>query len=247
MFKLKQGNCLELMPMIPSGSVDMILCDLPYGTTACKWDTVIPFEPLWAEYKRIIKKNGAIVLFGAEPFSSALRMSAINLYKYDWKWQKNTVTGFMQAKTKPLKSYEDILVFGEFKVAAQYFKGCYNPQAELVSKGRVKYSNKRKEDHITGERQANETEESFSGYPKDILTFDSQKNTEHPTQKPVALCEYLIKTYTNEGEWVMDNCMGSGTTGVACVNTNRNFIGIEQEDKYFEIARKRIQGTTNAK
>jgi len=236
---LMHGDCLTLMATIKSGSVDMVMCDLPYGTTACKWDAVIPFEPLWAHYKRVIKSNGAIVLFGSQPFTSALVMSNPKMFKYSWVWQKNTITGFMQAKTRPLKSVEDVLVFGNFKVAAQYFEGTYNPQSEMVSKGVIVYSNSRKIDHITGNRKAGAAE-SNSGYPKDVIAFDSAKSTVHPTQKPVALLEYLIRTYTNEGDTVLDNCMGSGTTGVACLNTGRNFIGIEKDQKYFGIALNRI-------
>jgi len=236
---LMHGDCLTLMATIKSGSVDMVMCDLPYGTTACKWDAVIPFELLWAHYKRVIKSNGAIVLFGSQPFTSALVMSNPKMFKYSWVWQKNTITGFMQAKTRPLKSVEDVLVFGNFKVAAQYFEGTYNPQSEMVSKGVIVYSNSRKIDHITGNRKAGAAE-SNSGYPKDVIAFDSAKSTVHPTQKPVALLEYLIRTYTNEGDTVLDNCMGSGTTGVACLNTGRNFIGIEKDQKYFGIALNRI-------
>jgi len=247
MYKLKQGNCLELMPQIPSGSVDMILCDLPYGTTACKWDTVIPFEPLWAEYKRIIKKNGAIVLFGSQPFTSALVMSNPDWFKYIWTWKKlGKPTGFQNAKKQPLRCIEDICVFGE----GQIF---YYPQ------GLTRIDRKKKNSVSCGgdsvridvEESTNkgsmrtpgkEYVQEFTGYPTNLLEFDRvHSGTEHPTQKPVALCEYLIKTYTNEGEWVLDNCMGSGTTGVAAVNTGRNFIGIEQEEKYFTIAKQRIQ------
>ena len=243
--RLLHGDCLELMAQIPDGSVDMILCDLPYGTTACKWDSVIPFEPLWAHYKRVIKRNGAIVLTASQPFTTALISSNMGMFKYQWIWQKNTITGFMQAKTRPLKSVEDVLVFGNFKVAAQYFEGTYNPQSEMVSKGVVAYSNSRKSDHITGNRKAGAAE-SNSGYPKDVIAFDSAKSPVHPTQKPVALMEYLIRTYTNEGDTVLDNCMGSGTTGVACANTGRNFIGIEKDDKYFAIAQARIEAALPA-
>jgi site-specific DNA-methyltransferase (adenine-specific) len=236
---LLQGDCLDLMRQIPDGAVDMILCDLPYGTTACKWDSVIPFEPLWGEYKRVIKRNGAIVLTASQPFTTALIGSNMGMFKYCWTWQKNTITGFMQAKTRPLKSVEDVVVFGNFKTAAQYFEGTYNPQSEIVKKGVVRYSNTRKDDHITGNRKEG-VAESYSGYPKDLVTVDSEKGTVHPTQKPVALMEYLVRTYTNDGETILDNCMGSGTTGVACINTGRNFIGIEKDEKYFAIARDRI-------
>lgn len=242
--KICQGDCLEVMREIPDGSVDMVLCDLPYGTTACKWDTVIPFEPLWAHYKRIIKENGAIVLFGAEPFSSALRMSNIKQYKYDWLWEKERPTNFANAKKMPLRNIENISVF--------YRKPpTYNPQGIIRIDRVIKNSR-----NVGGEtmreniersagkgtlRSGSEYVQHFTKYPKQLLRYAHDKSKLHPTQKPVPLLEYLIKTYTNEGETVLDNCMGSGSTGVACVNTNRNFIGIELDDKYFDIAKKRIQ------
>ena len=227
---LRQGDCLELMKSIPDGSVDMVLTDPPYGTTACKWDSVIPFEPMWAELKRVIKPNGAIVLFGSEPFSSALRMSNIKNYKYDWVWQKSP-TGFLNAKKMPMKSVENIIVF--------YNKlPTYNPQ------GITKIKNKTIRNHSTkiertqiglsthnGGRLRETYIQSFTGYPNQTLMFSNDKGL-HPTQKPVSLLEYLIKTYTNEGETVLDFTMGSGSTGVACVNTTRNFIGIELDDEY---------------
>jgi len=253
MYKLKQGNCLEIMPQIPSGSVDMILCDLPYGTTACKWDTVIPFEPLWAEYRRVIKKNGAIVLFGSEPFSSHLRLSNIDWFKYDWYWRKSRPSGFTNAKLKPLKDIEIVSVFSEGATAnGSKANMPYYPQGLQ----KVDKEWKRPKKYMDGDKGVNPTRESHKlervieneGYPRQVLDFaNPNKDVLHPTQKPVALCEYLIKTYTNEGEWVLDNCMGSGTTGVACVNTNRNFIGIEQEEKYFTIAKKRIDEAAAAK
>ena len=234
---LYNGDCLEVMKNIPSKSVDMILCDLPYGTTACKWDTVIPFEPLWEQYNRIIKDNGAIVLFGSEPFSSALRMNNIKNFKYDWIWDKvNRYTGYGSCKYAPLKRYEIVSVFYKSKPT-------YNPQM-MQGKPYKKtgdYSSKiygtdkvKKHGKNNGER-----------YPFNILQYkgDDKKNGFlHPTQKPIALLEYLIKTYTNEGDVVLDNCMGSGSTGVACVNTNRDFIGIELDKDYFNIAKQRITG-----
>ena len=235
MFKLMQGDCLELMKDIPNGSVDMILCDLPYGTTACKWDTVIPFEPLWEQYERVIKDNGAIVLFGSEPFSSALRMSNIKLYKYDWIWDKvNRYTGYFNCKNAPLRRYETISVFAKQKTT-------YNPQM-TVGKPYKKTGDYSSKIYSTGKIKKT-GENSGTRYPYNILRFkgDDKKNGFlHPTQKPVTLCEYLIKTYTNEGETVLDNCMGSGTTGVACKNLNRNFIGIELDEGYFKIAKERI-------
>ena len=236
---LLQGDCLELMKQIPDNSIDLCLTDPPYGTTACKWDTVIDFQLMWEQLHRIVKDNGAICLFGSEPFSSALRMSNIKRFKYDWVWIKNRSTGFMQAKTKPLNNYEIISIFGKFSQAAQYFNGTYNPQG-VKSAGEVVYSNKRKPDHITGNRSPGKTK-SGTNYPKRTISIDGAKNTVHPTQKPVDLLEYLIKTYTLEGETVLDFTMGSGSTGVAAKNLNRDFIGIELDASYFEIAKKRIE------
>jgi DNA modification methylase len=245
MINLMQGDCLERMKEIPDGSVDLVLTDPPYGTTACKWDSVISLEAMWVQLKRVIKLNGAALLFGTEPFCSQLRISNLNMYKYDWIWSKQNKTGFMQAKTKPLNCYETIMVFGEFSTAAQYFKGVYNPQG-VKNVGIVKYSNNRAEDHITGNRKEGRTE-AGKGYPSQILDFKKDINNLHPTQKPVALMEYLIKTYTNEQETVLDFTMGSGTTGVACVNTNRKFIGIEKDEGYFKIAKERIESTVKTK
>jgi site-specific DNA-methyltransferase (adenine-specific) len=236
-----KGDCLELMKNIPDGSVDMILCDLPYGTTSCKWDTVIPFEPLWEQYRRIIKKNGAIVLFGSQPFTSALVMSNPTWFKYDWYWEKDKATGHLNAKKQPMRNVETISVF--------YGKQCmYNPQLYVKDPRDIRpATNKRMNSDVYGDMSANSVREipKEMGYPKQILKYSSQFGggipSHHPTQKPVALCEYLIRTYTNEGETVMDNTMGSGTTGVACANTRRNFIGIEQDDKYFEIGKNRIE------
>jgi site-specific DNA-methyltransferase (adenine-specific) len=242
---LMKGDCLDRMREIPDGSVDMVLCDLPYGTTACKWDTVIPFEPLWREYRRVTKPNAAIVLTASQPFTTSLIASNFDEFKYSLIWKKNNATGFMQAKTKPLNSHEDILVFGEFKVAAQYFNGTYNPQG-VKDSGLREYRNERKEDHITGNRVSG-IAQSGKGYPKSVLEFDNETKTVHPTQKPVALMEYLIRTYTNEGETVLDNTMGSGTTGFACVNTRRKFIGIEMNDTYFDIAKTRILESSTPK
>ncbi len=232
--KLLQGDCLELMKDIPDKSIDMILCDLPYGTTACKWDTIIPFEPLWKQYNRIIKDNGAIVLTATQPFTSALVMSNPKMFKYSWIWDKVKPSGFQVAKYRPMMRQEDVLVFGKGRIN-------YNPimtRREKVKTSRVyssSDSNPLKNNDCKNRTYTHK-------YPQSILTFSnaSQKGKVHPTQKPVALLEYLIKTYTNEGEIVLDNCMGSGTTGVACINTNRNFIGIELDPEYFKIAEKRI-------
>ena len=234
MINLMQGDCLELLKTIPDGSVDMILTDPPYGTTACNWDSVIPFEPMWAELKRIIKPNGAIVLFGSEPFSSALRMSNIKQYKYDWVWDKKIPSGMCNAKIMPMKQSENISVFINGK-------NFYYPQM-------VQRDNPIKSGGMTGSLSAGakglkkiETKVYTEKYPTTHLVFDKiRKGSLHPTQKPVALLEYLIKTYTQEGETVLDFTMGSGSTGVAAKNTNRKFIGIELDQNYFQIAKERI-------
>lgn len=233
MINLQKGDCLELMKDIPDNSVDLILCDLPYGTTACKWDSVIPFGPLWGQYSRICK--GAIVLTAAQPFTSALVMSNTNGFRYSWVWDKANSTGFLNAKKQPLRQTEDILVFGKSVT--------YNPIMEVRGKPRKKGG------YIKGTGTENygdfESVESFNNeyYPTNLLRISNaaRKGKMHPTQKPVALMEYLIRTYSNEGDIVLDNCMGSGTTGVACVNTGRNFIGIEKDREYFKIARRRIR------
>ena len=236
-YKLILGDCLEKMKDIGDKSIDMILCDLPYGVTACKWDTVISFVPLWEHYNRIIKNNGAIVLFGSEPFSSALRMSNIKNYRYDWIWEKEQGTGNLTANKMPLKKTENILVF--------YKKlPTYNPQMTEGKPYTIKrpYNSNEIFGGKTGTKDGYITKNKGLRYPTNILKFNRElKNRLHPTQKPVALLEYLIKTYTNEGEVILDNCMGSGSTGVACLNTNRKFIGIEQDDKYFNIAKERIE------
>lgn len=233
MVELQHGDCLELMKQIPDKSVDMILCDLPYGITACKWDNVIPFKPLWEQYNRIIKPHGAICLFGSEPFSSALRMSNIKNFKYDWIWNKKLAGNGILAKKQPLKIHEIVSVFNTSVYYPQMVKG----------KFRRKMTGELKESEITGGNAIVSEYKNDLYYPQSIQEFsiaNMRKGRLHPTQKPVALCEYLIKTYTNEGETVLDNCMGSGTTGVACVNTDRNFIGIELDDHYFEVATERI-------
>jgi len=229
-----EGDCLEVMKEIPDKSVDMILCDLPYGTTACEWDTIIPLEPLWEQYERIIKPNGAIVLFGSQPFTSALAMSNPSLFKYEWVWDKVKPSGHLNAKKMPMKQHENILVFGKGKI--KYFP-IMTEQQERISKNYLK----NKTDIFGKEKQVER--KTDKKYPKSIISFSNanQKNKIHPTQKPVALFEYLIKTYTNEGETVLDNCIGSGTTAVAALNTGRFFIGIEKEPKYVEIARKRVE------
>ena len=234
--QLIHGDCLEKMKDIPDKSIDMILCDLPYGTTACKWDVVIPFEPLWEQYKRVIKDGGAIVLFGSEPFSSALRMSNIKNYKYDWVWNKKLAGNVFLAKSQPMKIHENILVFNSSKER-------YYPIKTDIDKVR-KYKDKYGGGETFGKKGTGEKVHTTNGkFPKSIIDISNanRKGGLHPTQKPVALLEYLIKTYTLEGETVLDNTMGSGSTGIACINTKRNFIGIEKDDKYFEIAKKRIE------
>ena len=233
MVDLQHGDCLELMKNIPDKSVDMILCDLPYGTTACKWDSIIPFDDLWAAYKRIIKDNGAIVLFGSEPFTSILIQSQIKLFRYDLVWDKEKGCDFLNANRKPMKSHENLVVF--YKKSPTYNKQYWFSTPYKKINGNRKQSSVYHDSH-------NVDTESTDGKrnPLSIISFPRDGNRVHPTQKPVALCEYLIKTYTNEGETVLDNCMGSGTTGVACVNTDRNFIGIEKDDHYFKVATERI-------
>ena len=247
MITLKKGDCLELMKEIPDGSVDMILCDLPYGTTSCKWDTIIPFEPLWEQYNRIIKDNGAIVLTASQPFTSALVMSNPKMFRYEWIWDKVQPTGALQAKKMPMKLHENVLIF--YKKLPTYNRQMTERNPKDVRKNAVRNKLNQKTnlgyDHIGGKIMTYADDyDPTKVNPKTIIKFSKQpkrvKNL-HPTQKPVALFEYLIKTYTNEGETVLDNCMGSGSTGVAAVNLNRSFIGIELDEHYFEIAKNRIE------
>ena len=306
--ELFQGDCLEIMKDIPDKNIDMILCDLPYGTTACKWDVVIPFEPLWEQYKRIIKDKGVICLFGSEPFSSYLRTSNIDWYKYDWIWEKNNAGNFQLVNYQPLKIHETISVFyndtpnmefaeimkfhmnrlglkqkdlsllelskngkptgwvsnklngSQLPTEQQWGKLCMlfgikNEYEKIMSAVKtVTYnldlqethkimSNRNKGGslgHLSSENKRENYIQSKTGYPKSILKFDRESGL-HPTQKPVTLLEYLIKTYTSEGEVVLDNCMGSGTTGVAAKKLNRSFIGIELNNEYFKKAKDRIE------
>lgn len=310
---LRQGDCLEVMKDIPDKSIDMILCDLPYGTTACKWDIVIPFDKLWEQYERVIKVNGAIVLFGSQPFSSKLVSSNIENFSHQWIWKKNKSSNFQLSKKMPLKITEDILVFyfnyDKYDFRRKYFeqvlkfigkkkteilketnqgldhcfrinslqfdipteenynlliakykidkmknfityselskyKRIYNPQGIKKPEKRIIESNIGKAGKLNQCSSLNKRfyyEREYINYPLNILEFDKEVKTVHATQKPVALLEYLIKTYTNENDIVLDNCMGSGSTGIACVNTNRNFIGIELDEKYFNIAKERIE------
>ena len=239
---LFHGDCLEIMKNIEDESIDMILTDPPYGTTACKWDSVIPFEPMWEQLNRIIKPNGAICLFGTQPFTSFLICSNIDMFKYLWTWDKCRVGGFTSAKLKPLKLFEDICVFSKGKTAnCNKNNMVYYPQG-LVKVDKVsRSSNDHSETGYARPSQKEKYIQEYTNYPKQLLKFPLDKKRVHPTQKPVALLEYLIRTYTNEGETVLDFTMGSGSTGVACVNTNRRFIGIELDEKYSNIAKERIE------
>ena len=229
------GDCLDVMKNIPDKSVDMILCDLPYGTTQNKWDSIIPLEPLWEQYKRIIKDNGAILLFGSQPFTTILNYSNISNYRYEWVWIKNNSTGFQLANKRPLKKHELISVFYKKQPT-------YNPQG-LIEHNKINKRGSMGENW--SEMNSNNYIQRWTNYPTQILEYKYDKQKLHPTQKPVALLEYLIKTYTDEEEIVLDNCMGSGSTCVACLNTNRKFIGIELEEKFFEIAKNRIKEARN--
>ena len=231
-YKLYEGDCLELMKQIPDESIDMILCDLPYQVTGMKWDKIIPFDKMWEQYNRIIKNDGAIVLFATNPFASALVMSNPKMFRYEWIWEKNQAAGFLNAKKMPLRKHENILVFYKHLPT-------YNPQ------GLIKLDEPIQEEGSANRNGKNYgvADKSFirthKNYPTDIITFSKDAGY-HPTQKPVDLLEYLIKTYTNEGDTVLDNCMGSGSTGVACKNTNREFIGMELDEKYFKVACERL-------
>lgn len=241
---LWQGDCLDLMKEIPDNSVDMIFCDLPYGTTRCKWDKAIQLDVLWNQYKRIIKSNGAVLLFGKQPFTTDLINSNRKWYRYSWVWLKNIANGYLNAKVMPLQVMEDITVFYRHKPI-------YNPQIEKGFERKTsKASSKRKckAAEVYNKAICIKDYDSTERYPINVLYFESDKHKTclHPTQKPVALLEYLVKTYTDIGGVVLDNCMGSGSTGVACKKLDRNFIGIELEEKYFDIAKKRIDSTQMA-
>jgi site-specific DNA-methyltransferase (adenine-specific) len=265
---LYHGDCLIEMDKILDGSVDLILCDLPYGTTDRKgisdkgdnrvlsWDTIIPLDKLWDQYRRVLKPSGAVVLTADQPFTSQLVLSNLEWFKYEWIWKKKKVTGFLHANARPMKETEDILVFSLLGASGGSVKAnknmTYNPQG-LIEKNVKKKNNAKRlgkflhqPEHMgAGNKLLHETEyeQKYTNYPSEILEFGLDKGSIHPTQKPVALMEYLIRTYSNEGETVLDNCMGSGTTGVACVNTNRNFIGIEMDAEYYSASCERIRGT----
>ena len=239
--EVQLGDCLELMKDIPEKNIDMILCDLPYGTTACKWDTIIPLEPLWNQYKRIIKNNGAIVLTASQPFTSVLVMSNIKMFKYEWMWEKTKAGNFALCRKNPMKYHENILVF-------------YNsfPTFNLINLKKldtpILSSRKNKGGNLGHCVDKGNYQQRETGFHSSILKYSNKSGkgySFHPTQKPVALFEYLIKTYTNEGELILDNCAGSGTTGVACMNTNRRFILMEKDAKYFEIIKERLNSLEN--
>ena len=262
---LMRGDCLDLMKNIPDNSIDLICCDLPYGTTDVhggkksknrflEWDNIIPLDKLWIEYKRILKDKGVVCLNADQPFTSKLIVSNLDWFRYEWLWKKNITTGFLLANYRPMKQTEDIIIFSPAGASASSAKGgncmTYNPQG-LVEKIVNKKNNKKrlgkfllneefmgKNNVLLGEK---EYTQKATNYPKEIIEFDMDRQSIHPTQKPVALIEYLVKTYSNEGGVILDNCMGSGTTGVACVRTNRNFIGIEMDNNYFELAKERIE------
>lgn len=243
--KLMFGNCLERMTEISDQSVELILCDLPYGTTACSWDSIIPLDELWKAYRRIITPKGAIVLTAAQPFTSVLAVSNLDWFKYTWVWEKNRPTNFAHAKNKPMKKHEDILVFspGTTVHAAQSpNRMTYNPQGTYaIEPKKVTKKASEKTDAFFADRPGHgEFERKVSGYPHSILTFSTDQFGLHPTAKPIDLMRYLIRTYSNEGETVLDNTMGSGTTGIAAVLEKRNFIGIEMDEKYYDMSKKRI-------
>ena len=236
---LRYGDTIEQMKLIPDKSINAIICDLPYGTTACKWDTIIPFDKLWEQYNRIINTNGAIVLFGAEPFSSLLRTSNINGYKYEWVWVKSRPIGFLNVKKMPLKNTELISIFYNNQPT-------YNPQGVVkINKKRINDNSKNGNNKTglsghNGGKMKGEYIQEYTNYPTQVLNFASERGL-HPTQKPVSLMEYLILTYSNYNDTILDNTFGSCTTGIACINTNRNFIGIENNMDYFNISLKRVE------
>lgn len=271
---LYEGDCLEEMKKIEDGTINLILCDLPYGTTdrhgletkpkenrLFSWDSIIPLDKLWDQYERILNKdNGVVVLTADQPFTSKLVISKLDWFKYEWIWKKNKTVGFLHANHRPMKQTEDILVFSPRNASAAGFKSgtnmTYNPQ-NLIAKTIKKKNNANRlgtflknEEHMGSNNKLlgnSEYTQNFTNYPTEIIEFGSDSEKLHPTQKPVALMEYLIKTYSNENDLVLDNCMGSGTTGVACVNTKRNFVGIEKDKNFFQIAKKRIKNLYNTK
>lgn len=260
---LKQGDCLELMRNIPDKSVDMILCDLPYGKlvdkTRASWDNDLNYDKLFMEYQRIITDNGAIILHGNEPFSSLVRTKMLNIYKYDIKWIKSKTTGFANANYRPMNKYEDIMIFSKANASTGGKNNAmtYNPQGlKIINKTKINSSKRHgivmQDTNNTGMnntllQEGTQYIQKYTNYPNNVIYFNNPTKYLHPTQKPVTLLEYLIKTYSNEGDTILDNCMGSGSTGVACVNTNRNFIGFELDEKYFNIAKERINNAQTEK
>jgi site-specific DNA-methyltransferase (adenine-specific) len=246
MIKLIHGDCLEKMAEIEDGSVDMVMTDPPYGTTACKWDSVIPLEPMWEQLKRVIKPNGAIVMTAGQPFTTTLIASNMKMFKYCWVWEKNAGSNFGAVRYQPMKEHEDIVVFGEGRTTYNPIMQERSESGKAMIKNGVKSKASGKGDVYGGLNQGydNSKQDPDMRYPRSIQRFNRERGF-HPTQKPVALMEYLIKTYTNEGETVLDFTMGSGTTGVACANLNREFIGIEMDAGYFQIASDRIRGHEN--
>lgn len=244
---IKQGDCLNLMQEIPDKSIDLILCDLPYGTSACKWDSIIPLDKLWEQYKRIIKDDRAIVLFSNQPFTSLLIMSNLNDYKYNWVWEKDNGTNFLNSHYCPLKVTEDICVFSTGAISYTK-KGNFMPYNPQFTEGKpyTIVSGNHSEDISIVRGSVDvvngyKTESDGKRYPKNLIRFNRDNEKLHPTQKPVALLEYLIKTYSNEGDIVLDNCMGSGSTLVACISTHRKYIGFEKEEKFFNVAKERLE------
>lgn len=246
--KIYNMDCLEGMRSIPDGSIDAIICDLPYGTTACTWDSIIPLEPLWEQYKRVIKPNGAIVLFSAQPFTTRLISSNMDMFKYCWVWKKDNATNFLSAKHQPLKVTEDICIFGKAPITDNVngIYLAYNPQMRTGFKAYSCVSGAQKENGAVvrhgckASRGGYETNNDGSRYPINILEFQRDKDKLHPTQKPIDLIRYLIRTYTTEGETILDNCIGSGTTAIACIKEKRHFIGFELDKDYYNIATQRI-------
>lgn len=245
--KLYKGDCLEIMRQIPDKSIDLIVCDPPFGTIACEWDNILDFKEMWAQYERIIKDDRAIVLFGSGQFTYKLISSNEDLYRYKWIWYKSKRGNFVNAKNRPMTAYEEAMVFSKATTAnGSKNKMLYNPQG-LISKTTIRHDNGTRFGTMAGKRPSHQevTISEFTNYPCDVLEFASEPNPLHPTQKPVALIEYLIRTYSNEGDVVLDNCMGSGTTGVAAMRSKRDFIGIELDEGYFEIAKNRIENEKN--
>lgn len=241
---LHHGDCLDVMKSIPQGSVDMVLCDLPYGTTNCAWDSIIPLDKLWAEYKRVLKPFAPVLLFGSQPFTTTVILSNLQWYKYSFVWVKNRPTGFVHAKNKPMKKHEDICVFSGGTTVHKTQSSSrmpYYPQGLVTINETHERSEKETTDTCFSKRKSHgKFKREFTNYPHSVLEFSTDMLGKHPTQKPIALLEYLIRTYTTEGETILDNCMGSGSTGVASITAGRKFVGIEMDEKHFQTAEKWI-------